>query len=202
MVIKRLFTIIILTLLVSCTKTQPSKTELITNYYNGFKTLNYQIVKQVISDSFTTKYGDHITNYTPKSFHKYFKWDSVFKPNYKLIAIENKNQQFIATVSKSCSKFEFLKNNPMICSYRFQFQNGKISRIEEVDCSNVDWTIWAKEVDTLVTWIKVNYPELDGFVNDLSFKGAQNYLKAIELYIAEQEINAAHCVKIKNEVKN
>ncbi|MUU78182.1 hypothetical protein [Winogradskyella endarachnes] len=197
MVTKRVSTIILLILLVSCTKKQPLKTELITAYFNGFKTSNYPIVKQVISDSFTTKYGDYITNYTPKSFYNFFKWDSVFKPNYKLVAIENENQQFIATVSKSCSKFQFLKNNPMICSYRFQFQNGKISGVEEVNCSNVDWGIWSTEVETLVAWIKLNHPELDGFVHDLSVNGAQNYLKAIELYKAEQEINAAHSIKIK-----
>ncbi|MBF8149421.1 hypothetical protein ITJ86_05905 [Winogradskyella sp. F6397] len=172
----------IFTLCVSCSEKQPTEFELVTEYFVGFKTSNYEQIKNVISDTLTTISGDYTTVFTPETYYQQFQWDSVFRPEYKLISTEQNNNKFIATISISCSKFEFLKNNPMICRRKFQFQSGKITNIEELDCSNVNWNIWAKEVETLVRWIENNHPELDGFVHDLSLKGAQNYLKAIELY--------------------
>jgi hypothetical protein len=168
--------------MVGCSKKQNTETELITEYYKGFQTSNYQRIKNVVSDSLTTVSGDFTSHFTPQSYYKQFKWDSVFKPKYELISLNQKGKEVLAIVSISSSKFEFLKNNPMILSYQFQFQSGKISRIKELDSSNVNWKVWAKEVNTLVNWIKINHPELDGFVYDLSMQGAQNYLKAIELY--------------------
>ena len=185
---KNIFLIFILLLIIGCSNKQNLESELITTYYKGFKTSNYQLVKNVLSDSLTTVYGGYTTYFTQESYYKQFKWDSVFKPEYELISIDYIDEKYIATVSISCSKFKFLKNNPLTCSYQFLFQSGKTSKIEELDCSNVNWKVWAKEVDTLVNWIKINHPELDGFVNDLSMKGAQNYLKAIELY-KNREIN-------------
>jgi len=39
-----------------------------------------------------------------------------------------------------------------------------------------------KNTESLVSWIKIHHPELDGFVNNQTLDGAQDYLKAIELY--------------------
>ncbi len=81
---------------------------------------------------------------------------------------------------------EFLKNPYMTCEYRISFMSGKISKIEELDCINVNWSIWQKERDSLVSWINKSHPELSGFVNNMTMKGSINYLKAIELYEANK----------------
>jgi hypothetical protein len=68
------------------------------------------------------------------------------------------------------------------------FNSGKISKIEELECKDVDWGLWRKKVDSLIGWIKNNNPELNGFIHDMTMKGATNYVKAIELYEADKKM--------------
>ncbi len=107
------------------------------------------------------------------------------KPDYKIIELKTQEEYVSATASVKSLKFKYLKNNPMICERKFYFKKGKISKIEIVDCPKTNWTIWSEQVDKLVNWIKLNQPELDGFIHDLSLNGALNYLKAIDLYKKE-----------------
>jgi len=64
--------------------------------------------------------------------------------------------------------------------------SGKISKFEDFESIGTNWTVWEKEKEALVSWIKTNHPELDGFINDMSLNGAVNYLKAIKLYRARK----------------
>ncbi|WP_299103517.1 hypothetical protein [uncultured Winogradskyella sp.] len=182
---KLLVLLFIVFISIGCSENKITNTQLVEKYYDGFQSSNFLQVKNVIDDSLTTVYGDYITNFTKEKYYKQFKWDSVFKPDYKLISLKKSETAIMATVSISCSKFEFLKNNPMICNYEFQFKAGKITRIEELNCDNVNWDVWENQVNDLVHWVEINHPELDGFVHDLSLQGAQNYLKAIALYNAQ-----------------
>ena len=61
-------------------------------------------------------------------------------------------------------------------------KSRKISKIEDFEYIGTDWEKWVNERDSLVRWINKNHPKLDGFVHDLTMKGAMNYVKAIELY--------------------
>ena len=145
------------------------------------KTL-YNELKTLINDSITIVAGDYVMPYTDDSFYEEFKWDSTFRPSYKIVELEEKNNQVIALVTLNSVRNEFLKNNTMTCQYQISFNSGKISKIEELECKDADWNIWKKERDSLVSWVKKNHPELDGFINDMTMNGAINYLKAIELY--------------------
>lgn len=167
---------------IGCTEKNNTPSNQITAYYKGFKNGDYNQIKRTLSDSLVTTEGDYIMAFSRESYYEKFKWDSVFKPIYKLISIENLEEQAIVTVRVNSPKLKFLKNNPMICSYRFNFKEGKISKIENLECPDANWELWGKEVDALVMWTQLNHPELDGFINDLTMKGAQNYMKAIALY--------------------
>lgn len=166
----------------SCSGENIDKAEQIKKYYKGFQNGDFNQIREVLSDSLTFTEGDYVMNFTPESYHEQFQWDSVFQPNYKLVSIENSNGQFEAKVAVESLRFEFLKNNPLTCEHRFHFDAGKIKKIENLDCEDANWQIWVQERDSLVNWIKNNHPELDGFINDLSMSGAQNYLSAIALY--------------------
>lgn len=177
-------TIVIFALLcmVGCAEKESTTAEKITAYYEGFQKSDYEQIKQMIADSLTMVEGDYTTAFTPESYYEQFKWDSVFKPVYKMVTLEKQGEQVMAKVAVNSLRYEFLKNDPLICSHKFYFTSGKISKIENLDCIDADWAVWEKERDSLVSWVKLHHPELDGFIHDLSMKGAVNYLKAIELY--------------------
>jgi len=51
--------------------------------------------------------------------------------------------------------------------------SDKITKIEALECSDANWNVWQAERDSLVNWVKINHPELDGFINDLTMNGAK-----------------------------
>jgi hypothetical protein len=120
--------------------------------------------------------------FSQKTFYEHFKWDSVFQPTYRIVEIEELDSQIVATVSVESLRFEFLRNNPLTCKHKISFKGRKISKLEALGCIDADWGLWQKERDSLVNWIHIYHPELDGFIHDLSMNGALNYLKAIDLY--------------------
>lgn len=172
----------ILSFLTGCYNQKLTHQETVTKYYNARDVGNYNELKKLINDSITITAGDYVMPYNHDSFYKQFKWDSIFKPTYEIVELEEKNNQIIASVALNSVRNEFLKNNSMTCQYRISFNSKKISKIEELDCHGADWNTWQKERDSLVSWIKKNHPELDGFIRDITMNGALNYLKAIELY--------------------
>lgn len=185
---KKILLLLLVIAISGCTKKVSTPSEQITAYYNGFKNSDYNQIKRTLADSLITTEGDYIMPFSRKSYYEKFKWDSVFKPIYKLVAIENLEEQAVATVTVNSLKFEFLKNSPMTCTYRFHFKSGKIAKIENLDCPDANWEIWEKQVDVLVNWVQLNHPELDGFIHDLSMNGAIDYMKAIDLYTNRKNI--------------
>jgi len=166
----------------SCGNQELSKKEVAANYYKARGSSNYNEIVKLISDSLTITEGDYVMPYNANTFYEVFKWDSIFQPSYEVIELEEKNQEVIASVKLSSIRNRFLKNDYMICKYKLSFNSSKINNIESLDCEGADWNAWEKERDSLVNWIGVNHPELNGFINDMTMQGAQNYLKAIEFY--------------------
>lgn len=179
---KYLLLLSILILSVGCADKASTPVEQITAYYDGFKKSDFSQIKNTLSDSLVSISGDYRMAYSREGFYEKFKWDSVFKPEYTLDSIETNGEHPIATVTMNSPKLEFLHNNPMTCRYMVYFENDKIARIQELNCPTANWELWAKQRDSLVSWTKVNHPELDGFINDLTMQGAMNYMEAIVLY--------------------
>ena len=181
-IMKHLLLLSILVLSMGCAEKTNTPTEQIKAYYKGFKNSDYSQVESTLSDSLISIEGDFRMAYSRETFYEKFKWDSVFRPVYTLVSIDNKGEYPIATVRMRSPKLEFLHNNPMTCRYTFHFKNDKIAEIKNLDCPTANWELWGKEVNALVDWITINHPELDGFIYDLTMQGALNYLKAIALY--------------------
>lgn len=165
-----------------CTNQKLGHKETVTAYYKAFDSGDFEKINSVVYDSITIVTGDFITPLNRDSFYTFYKWDSIFKPSYELLEIEEKNNDIIATITQNNIRNEFLKNNPLKLKVKVSFVSDKITKLEELNYIDVNWNIWAQHRDSLVSWIKINHPELDGFVNDMTMQGAINYKKAIELY--------------------
>ena len=166
----------------SCTNQRLSYMEVVSKYYNAKDSADYNAILSCIDDSLTIAEGDYVMTYTHEGFYEIFKWDSTFSTSYEIGEVVEEGDQVIVTVSSSSARFEFLKNNPLTCKHKLSFNERKIAKIETLDCPRVNWTTWQNERDSLVSWININHPELDGFIHDMTVRGASNYLKAIELY--------------------
>ncbi|WP_276168241.1 hypothetical protein [Zobellia alginiliquefaciens] len=184
-------TILILSLLLAltgCNTQKPTHKETVTAYYKAFDSGNFNKIKEVANDSLTIVSGDFVVPYNHASLYAMFKWDSIFKSSYEIIELEEKGNEVIAIIGQKNLRNAFLENNPLEYQVKISFSSNKISKIEDLDYEGPDWNIWQTKRDTLVSWVKVNHPELDGFVNDMTMNGAMNYLKAIELYEVENKV--------------
>jgi len=169
-------------LLAGCGQQEISNQEVTKKYYEARNSLDFSAIKKLVNDSVIVVEGDYVMPYSHESYYEVFKWDSIFQTSYKLVELKESNDQIIASVALSSIRNKFLKNDLMTCKFKLSFNSGKISKIESLDCSGADWNNWEKERDSLVNWISVNHPELNGFIYDMTMNGAKNYLKAIELY--------------------
>ena len=173
---------IIVTFLAGCRSEELSRAEIVTNYYDAFNASDFAQLVPSITDSITIVEGDYVMPFSRDSFHEHFKWDSVFQTTYKIIDLEGQGNQVIATVASSSKRYKFLKNNPLTCRFMISFDSNKITKLEALGCPDADWSVWQRKRDSLVNWISVNHPELDGFIHDLTMSGAVDYMKAINLY--------------------
>ncbi|MEP2056853.1 MAG: hypothetical protein ABJJ05_03555 [Maribacter litoralis] len=179
---KTIFILFLITVLNSCDNQKLSPKETVTTYYNAFDSGDFNKIKAVIHDSITLVSGDFVMPFNKTSFKEFYKWDSIFEPTYEILQLTEDNNDITATITQKNIRNGFLKNNPLKLNIKVSFVSGKITKLEELDYIDVNWTAWNQEKDSLVDWIKVNHPELDGFVNDMTMTGAMNYLKAIELF--------------------
>lgn len=177
----------LLFLLAGCNLREPNHQKTVNDYYSAFDSGSYDDIRLLINDDITIVAGDYATPYTHDSFYEFFKWDSVFRPSYEILELQEKDSHVLVTVTQKNIRNEFLKNNPLTYRVKVSFISGKISKLEEVESIGVDWSIWAKERDSLVDYIANNHPELDGFVYDMTMGGAMDYLEAIDLYTTYKE---------------
>ncbi|WP_299243927.1 hypothetical protein [uncultured Aquimarina sp.] len=155
--------------------------QLVQDYYNQLNQSNYIELSKLIGDSITISEGDYNMNYSKDDYYKFFQWDSVFSPKYELLEIKEIDNKVAIRVSKTCTRIKFLNEKPIISKEVIEIKNQKISKIKNIEMDS-DFKLWNLTKNDMITWIKKNHPELDGFIYDQTKNGAQNYLKAIALY--------------------
>ncbi|MFC4221428.1 hypothetical protein [Flagellimonas marina] len=183
----KLFILFLLLVSIGCNNDKMTHRDIVTQYYNALNSGNHNEIQASINDIVTFISGDYVTSYNRDEFYEFFKWDSVFKPSYRILELEVKNNEVIASVAQENARNEYLRNNPLVYKVKVYFESGKISKVEDLDYMDVNWETWSHKRDTLVSWIRNNHPNLDGFVNDITMEGAIDYLKAIELFSSSQE---------------
>lgn len=152
-------------------------------YINGLNESNFKQIESCISDSLTTMEGGFVLTENSKDYYIHFQWDSVFSPKYNIINSKRISDNSVeVTLSKTCKRINYLHDTATVYKAKIDFYNNNIIKIDNIELIVFDTLKWNSRRDTLVSWIKMHYPDLDGFVYDQTLIGAQNYLKAIELY--------------------
>lgn len=174
--------------LISCNSGRNSlaNKRVIKDYYTSLNKADFKLASKYIADSINSTEMGYILASNREELYRNFQWDSVFIPNYKLTEIVCDSASAVATVSKFCKRIEFLHDSALVFKVRFDFKNNQISKMQLTDYISSDFNKWQFRRDTLVAWIDRYHPELSGFINDLTIKGAQNYFKAIELFNNEK----------------
>jgi hypothetical protein len=152
-------------------------------YLNGYYNQGFNSISSLLADSVTIKDApDYMITYSKDEYKVIYEWDSTFLPENKYTIIGQTDTTIDFFEERYSIRFEFLEHNPLKMKQRIHFRHGQISTIENMEYLNFNVDKWTSNRDSLVSWIDRNHPELTGFIFDLTPKGAENYMKAIELY--------------------
>ena len=171
----------ILIVFFSC-KERISKIELVKKYYETLNNSDFSNVSSLLSDSILSKEVKYKMMFSHEDYLELLKWDSTFKPEYKVINISEEDEIIKTKISQKDKRILFLNEEPIITNQVIRFKNGKILNIEIVDYIVFNDSIFIRNRTKLINWIDINHPELKGFLHDQTKKGGLKYLKAIEFY--------------------
>ncbi len=161
----------------------PTPEKIVGDYFTGLNESNFKQIESCISDSFRIMEGGFVLAQSSKDFYVHFQWDSVFSPKYNILNSKRISENSIeVTLSKICERIKFLHDTVTVYKARIDLADNQIVKIDNFELVVFDTLKWTTRRDTLVAWIKTNYPDLDGFVYDQTLTGAQNYMKAIDLF--------------------
>ena len=157
--------------------------KLVKDYFTALNNDDFETALNIVNDSILISEGDFVLAKSKSELLVHFRWDSVFKPRYKVLELATVDKNMEAVIAKTCQRIRFLHDSAIVTKVTIDFKNNKITAIKTFDYKVFDFEKWQSKRDTLVQWIDENHPELSGFVYDQSLIGAKNYLKAIELFI-------------------
>lgn len=173
---------------VGCKKTEKpiNKLEIAEKYFEALNKSDGVKMKTLLADSIVTvipKYEYELAFSKNDYTEKWLKWDAVFEPTYKVLAMELENGTVKVKVSKVDKRILFFMQKPFITNEILRFSNGKIIAAE-TEYLNFNETIWEQNKTELLAWTEENYPELNlsHFIYDQTKFGGKKLLKAMELY--------------------
>lgn len=174
----------------SCTKSnnEDRSVSLVQEYYAALNEANFDKVTSLILDSIRVTEEGFTTVISKSDYHHWLEWDSVFRPEYKILKISVDTGLVRITISKQCTRTLFLNGEPVVSREVIYIKKGKIwkTEVEAYDIFHFDE--WNKKKEEMVAWVDRNHPELNGFIYDQTKIGALNYLKVIDLYSQRDEV--------------
>ncbi len=174
--------------IIACaTKSTKSPEQIINQYFDGLNQSNFQQIEEVLSDSILMTEMQFVLCKNKKELYPQFQWDSVFKPQYRILSLQKDSNQWVCTLEKACNRIRFLQDTSTVCKMTFQLKQAKICKISTYEYVRFDFEKWQARRDTLIAWVNNKHPELSGFINDLTLNGALKYTQAIELYNKERK---------------
>jgi hypothetical protein len=183
---------ILLVGLISCKNSEKTidKLRIAENYFVALNESNSVKMEELLADSLITtipKYEYEVRYSKNDYLGNWLKWDSIFKPTYKVLEMNMENGTIKAKVSKSDKRIIFFMGKPFVTNEILRFKDDKIIELE-TEYLNFDEETWGKNRTELLNWTKENHPELnlDLNINMQTESGGKKFLKAIERYENEK----------------
>ena len=182
---------------ISCktSEKQINNIEIAKDFYTVLNNYNYSTIPLLIKDSILTKEGSYKKTFSQHDFIEILKWDSIFKPEYTILKIEEENGVVKARISKKDKRILFLHEAPIVTNEVITFSEGKIKSVEITDYAVFNDTVFSKNRSKLLSWIDENHPELNGFIHDQTKTGGLKYLKALDFYEKAHQNTTSNSVK-------
>lgn len=181
---------------ISCrsSENENSRLEIAEKYYTALNNSDTSQVANLLNDSIVIRENEsnYQETFSQNGYVELMKWDSVFEPTYQILEIKQENGLVKTKISKIDKRIFFLHEEPMVWNEVIQFDHQKIIKIERVRYEVFKVAKFLRNRDSLVNWIDINHPELNGFIIDQSEKGGLNYLQAIELYKTKHNALQTH----------
>lgn len=176
-------------LLMSCRTTNGFSSEkMVNDYYSGLSSGNFDLFAKYLADDVKTVEMDQVLTTDIEGLKTQYRWDSVFKPKYRIMDLSENEDSVYVTISKNCIRTRFLQDSALIYKATFVVSDEKIQSIETTDYVYLNLEKWPVRRDSLVSWTERNHPNLSGFIYDLTPEGAEKYLKAMELYSDQKDL--------------
>ncbi|MCU4158159.1 hypothetical protein J1N10_19450 [Carboxylicivirga sp. A043] len=174
-------TLILLILLTTLACRQNTNQQQFSQFINGYYNEGFESFSNLLADSITIKDGDYMMTYSKQAFKIFFQWDSAFNMKHELLDFTVGQSSVDYTESLASVRFQFLQDTALVTKKRVHFKDQKITMLEVVKNLNADWKKWIARRYSLVNWVNVHHPELNGFIYDMTPQGAEQYKKAIAL---------------------
>lgn len=175
------FLLVFFVLLISC-NSRHDDARIIEKFYEGFNSGDYTLLSEVISDTVEMTEMEYVLAANKQEAFRFFQWDSVFNPTYKVLEIKQNNVGCMVKVSKTCKRIEFLHDSAIVYTVEFEIVNSVIGRVSIIEYNQMNFDTWMSQRDSLIAWIGLNHSELSGFENNITLEGARDFLSAINLY--------------------
>ncbi len=208
--LKQTAPVLLLLILISCNYlSSGDKMDIAQKYYEALNESSSAKIRGLLYDSLLTQIPEYDYNiqYSKKDYvENWLKWDSVFQPTYKVLALNVKNGNVVATVSKTDKRISFFMQKPFLTRETLKFKKGKIEGIE-TKYLNFDEKTWGTNREQFLAWVSKNYPEYEGFINDQTEAGGLKFMELLNRYqnkdrrylfflhnrfLEEHELNARH----------
>ncbi len=151
-------------------------------FYQGLNQSDFNTIQSLISDTLIIGEMDWIMKYSKTDYHDWFSWDSVFNPSYVVKDLETTDSNLIFSVTKFCKRIDFLHGDSLKYISTAKIVDGKIREIKTISYQNMDYTKWQDSRDSLMSWINLNHPDLENFMDKQDAEFGKEYKKAISLY--------------------
>lgn len=165
---------------ISCTSS-PDLTQITKDFYAAMEAHDHPKIVSFYADSVRVMGDGYRTVYTKEAYADWVAWDAIFAPTYEILSLTEGDNYVDAQIRKSDPRILFLNGAPYITTEGLHFEKGKLQSLEIIE-EQYNEARWIETRAAFLNWIAENHPELDGFIFDQSELGAQNYMKAMELF--------------------